>query len=115
MGLVGCQETLTLQVITVPTFLIREFDDFAAKGDKNEDELKKKADEVVKRFSLIDMADMARKTSLGGNIQDPASVMNQATKLQADYAAKRITEQEYKKRMTELNAARQSAERANVQ
>lgn len=98
---------------------IREFDDFAAKGDKNEDELKKKADEVVKRFSLIDMADMARKTSLGGNIQDPASVMNsvmnQATKLQADYAAKRITEQEYKKRMTELNAARQAAERANVQ
>lgn len=95
---------------------LREYDDFAAKGDKKDDELKKKADEVVKRHSLIDMADMARKTSMGA-ANDPVVVLEnvrtRASKVQADYAAKRITEAEYQKSMGELNALRQSAERAN--
>lgn len=96
----------------------REYDDFAASGKRTDQELRQKAEDVVSRLSLVDMANLARKTSLGGNTRDPASVMTnvqaRAERLQADYTSKRITEQEYKKDMTELNELRKSAERANA-
>jgi hypothetical protein len=93
----------------------REYDDYAANGKPSDADLRKKADEILKRHSLVDMVDMARRTSIEVR-NDPKSqldeVQKKATKLQVDRDAGRITPQKYNTEAAKLNEAKKSAERA---
>jgi hypothetical protein len=98
---------------------LQEYDDYVVSGKRTDEDLRKKADEVVKKYSLINMADLARKTAPGAKEDDPASVIDalaaQARKLGEDKQANRISEDEYRKKLAELNAARRMAEKASGQ
>lgn len=93
---------------------LREYDDFAAKGDKTGKELKDKADEVVKRRAVVDMVEMARNTSMGGDINNPSVVLQgvqvQAAKAREDLAARRINEKDYEACLVRLNSVRNKAQ-----
>lgn len=95
---------------------MREFDDFAAAGKRTDEELRKKSEEVVQRFSLIDMNALAQRTGIGSR-NSPQTTLEQirvkAQQTDADYKAGRITQQEFNKRMADLNEARKAAEKAN--
>ena len=94
---------------------IREFEDFAAAGKRTDQELREKADDILKRQSLVDMVDLARKTSAGvrNTPEDQLEALrNDAARLQQERSSNRISEAEYQKRMKELNNARVAAERA---
>ncbi len=94
---------------------IREFDDYAAVGNRTDKELREKADEVVKRYSMIDMARIARETGLGAQPtpeQQLEALRQRALELISKKEAKTISESQFKKEMERLNKAREAAEKA---
>lgn len=94
---------------------IREFDDFANVGQPKPGELRAKADEIVKRLSLVDMTEIARRTSAGAQPSPELqlqAIAADAAKLIADRDANKIPQAEFNRKMEALNRARQAAERA---
>lgn len=94
---------------------LREYEDFAADGKRSDEDLRKKANEVVKRYALLDMEALATSTGLGAQT-DPKKVidanMAEGEKLMQRRAAGAISEQDFKKRMEELNRSTKAAEKA---
>jgi hypothetical protein len=100
---------------------IKEFDDWfdghrrATGKDPEDAAIEAKAKEVVGRFALIDMNELARSTGLGSR-NDPAEQLKQvqarAEKLLADREAKKIAPAEFNRKMADLNKLRQAAEKA---
>lgn len=93
---------------------MREYDDFAqANPQATGTELRAKADDVLKRLSIVDMQDLARRTSLGAR-NDPQTILDEisgkAARYKADLDKKKINQVEYNKKMDELNKARKAAE-----
>lgn len=95
--------------------VLREFDDFATSGKRTDDELRKKSDEIAKRFAIVDMVDLAKKTSVGAR-NDPKvqldAIAARGTKLMADLEAKKITPDKFNREMASLKHAKDAAERA---
>jgi hypothetical protein len=94
---------------------VREYDDFALSGDRAPKELRDKAEEIQRRFALVDMAELARKTSAGAQPtpeQQLKSIAEEATKLLADKEAKKVSDADFNRRMSNLNKARIAAEKA---
>ena len=94
---------------------IREFDDYANEGNRSPAELRAKADDVVKRFSMVDMADLARRTGLGGRATPQEQItanLAEAERLMADRKAKKISEADFKKKMNVLERSTAAAEKA---
>lgn len=94
---------------------MREYDDFAASGKRTDAELQDKADAVVRRFSMIDMNDLAATSGLGAR-NDPQKVLDdiysKAQSAKDDFDTGRITKEQFDKRMTELKKAKDAAEKA---
>lgn len=99
---------------------MREYDDFAKAADRSDAELRSEADRILRDYSLVDMVQIARKTSIGGRqattSTDPQKVLDdlraRAERLKADYDAGRIPVQQYNREMSELNKLRKAAEAA---
>lgn len=94
---------------------VREFDDFAATGNPTAADLRAKADEVVKRYAMVDMTELARKTGLGAQ-RGPAEIIAannaEARRLMEQKDAKQISERDFKKKMEALNKSSKAAEKA---
>lgn len=92
---------------------LREFDDYVATGKRTDEEISKKADEILKRRSLVDMVSLVEKTGIGTRqIKDlKPEIVKRVEQLNADLAAKRITVGEYNKRKDELNRQRKAVEK----
>lgn len=94
---------------------IREYDDFASSGKHTDQELRDKSNEIVKRLALVNMTDLATKTSAGVR-NDPKSQLEELVKrgaqLQTDLDAKRLSPQKFNQEMAKLNAAKKAAEDA---
>lgn len=96
---------------------IREFDDYAGAANRSEADLRTKADDVVKRYSLVDMAKLARDTGLGAQPtpeQQLVTIGRQALDLVQQKEAKKISESEFKRKMSALDRARKAAEKAQA-
>lgn len=94
---------------------VREFDDYAGAANRTDAELRTKADEVVKRYSMVDMAALARQTGLGARADPQEQIdanLAEARRLMADREAKKISEAEFKRKMRELDRSTAAAERA---
>ena len=95
---------------------VREFDDFASANPKATDkELRDKANDIQKRFSLVDMAKLAQDTSVGAQPTPEAqlkSVEAQAIQLMQDRDAKKISQQDFSRKMADLDKVRRAAEKA---
>jgi hypothetical protein len=91
---------------------VKEFEDYAAGKQRTDGELEIKSQEVVRRYALIDMNDLARSTGLGAR-SDPQKVLQEirekGMKALDDLRAGRITQSEYDKRASELKKARDAA------
>lgn len=95
--------------------VIREYDDFAKAGNKTDAELRTAAENLIKRYTMVDMVELARRTASGAQPTPSAQldgIAKDAALLKADFDAKRISKAEYDKRMLNLNNARKAAERA---
>lgn len=94
---------------------LRELDDYVAGGKRTDEEVRKKANEVVSRYQIIDMNDLITKTGLGAR-NDPQMTLDritgEASRLQREVEAKRMSKGDFDKRMTNLNAQRKAAEAA---
>jgi hypothetical protein len=94
---------------------VREYDDFAASGKRTDQELRDKSNEVVKRMALVNMTDLAQKTSVGAR-SDPKTQLEELAKrgekLKADLDAERISPSKFNQEMAKLNTARKAAEAA---
>lgn len=94
---------------------VREFDDFMQVGKPTNKEIREKAEEIQRRYALVDMADLARKTAAGAQPTPQMqlkTIQEQAMQLIADKEAKKISDQDFTKKMGALNRARVAAERA---
>lgn len=102
---------------------LQEYDDWytmrrdALKRDPDPPEIRAKSREIVKRISIINMEDMIRKTAPGASQQsDPQKEMDRikadVQRVMKDRDEKRITPEEYQKRMRELQKQREAAEKA---
>lgn len=94
---------------------IREYDDFALKGNPTDQDLRNKADAVLKKFSMVNMVDLANKTSAGAQPtpqQQLETVAKEAQQLISDRDTKKITPQEFNRKMDTLNRTRKAAEKA---
>ena len=94
---------------------IREFDDYAQGAQRSDAELREKANEIQRRFALVDMTELARQTAAGVQTTPEGqlkAIQADAERLIADHEAKKISTPEFRRRMTELDRARQAAERA---
>lgn len=95
--------------------VIREFDDFALSGTRTDADLRTKADEILKKWTLVDMVDLAKKTGLGGRptpeLQLEANTA-EAARLMAERESGRIPPQEFNRRMEALDKSSRAAERA---
>lgn len=95
--------------------VIREYDDYAMSGQRTDAELREKADSLLKKYTMVDMVDLARKTAAGAQPtpqQQLEAVQKDAEKLIAQRDAKTITQQEFNRRMEALNKTRRAAEKA---
>jgi hypothetical protein len=95
---------------------VREFDDFAGAAQRTDAELREKSNDIQKRYALVDMADLARRTASGiqpSPEQQLKTIAADAEKLIADHDAKRLTTPEFNRRMADLNKAREAAEKAS--
>lgn len=94
---------------------IREFDDFAKSGQRSEADLRGKAEDILKRRSMVDMIDLAQRTGVE-NRPTPAQTIEaidrSIVQADADFKANKITKAERDKRIQNLNKQRQAAERA---
>lgn len=94
---------------------IREFEDYAGAGKRTPEELRAKADDVVKRYSMVDMADLARKTGLGARAAPAEQIsanLAEAERLMADRKSNKISEADFRKKMRALDRSTAAAERA---
>ena len=94
---------------------IREFDDFMTVGKPTNKDIREKAEEIQKRYSLVDMADLARRTAIGPQPTPELQLQSlaaEAQRLMEQKDAKKITLPEFNRRMADLNKAREAAERA---
>ncbi len=95
---------------------VREYDDFATANPKAADaDLRAKADDIQKRYSLVDMAKLARETSVGARPTPEAQlkeVQIRAERLIADRDAKKISTQDFNRKMADLDKLRRAAEKA---
>lgn len=94
---------------------VREFDDFAGVGKPTDKDLREKAEEIQKRYALVDMVDLARRTAAGAQPtpeQQLEALRAQGQSLMDDFQAKKIGEPEFKRKMADLDRARQAAEKA---
>lgn len=96
---------------------VKEFDDWvlSQKETPADADLEKKAQAVVKKYSLIDMQDLVRKTGVGMS-SDPevaiAQIMEAGKRLKSELETGRITKQEFDRRAADLNRQLQAAQRA---
>lgn len=95
---------------------IREYDDYAtATPQATEKDLRGKADDILKRLSIVDMQDLATKTSLGAR-NDPQRILDEAAgkaaRYKTDLEKGRMNRTEFNKKMDELNKTRKAAEAA---
>lgn len=94
---------------------MREFDDFTAEKSRSPQELRERSTEIVRRFTVADMEEIVKKTGRGWR-GGPAQILEQAAAdavgLQQELKMKRITEENFKKRMDQLNEIRKKAEAA---
>lgn len=94
---------------------VREYDDFNLGGQRTPEELRTKATEITGRFAMVNMEDLARRTSLGYQ-NSPQQVLDGARaeglRLQQQLDKKQITKAEFDKKMAGLNQARVAAEAA---
>lgn len=97
---------------------MREIDDFVAGGPggkRTDEEIRKRTDEVVKKYQLIDMNDLVTKTGMGVR-NDPQATLDRVAgegqRLQRDRDAKRISDADFNKKMRALNDQRRAAEAA---
>lgn len=102
---------------------LKELDDWvvsvreSTKKDPEDKAIETKTQEVVKRYTLVDMADLARRSGLGAQPTPEAqleTVRLQGEKLLADREAKRITQAEFNRKMAELDKVRKAAEKARA-
>jgi hypothetical protein len=94
---------------------LREYDDFANAGKRTDDELRKKSEEITRRYAMVNMADLAKRTSAGAREEPKAqleALAKRGEQLKADLDAKRITQQKFNQEMASLNRARSAAEQA---
>jgi hypothetical protein len=95
---------------------IREYDDYALQAgvERQPKELREKADDILKRLSIVNMVDIARKTGIEGR-NDPQQVLDaitgKALRLRQDFEQKRISKVDFDKKMQALNDARKAAEK----
>lgn len=98
---------------------IIEFDDWfesmrTAKQQPTPDEVSKKASELLRKFALVDMNALAKKTSLGAR-NDPSQVLNdirrQAEVLIDQRQKGTLSRVQFNHQMSELNKARLAAEK----
>lgn len=95
---------------------MREFDDFARAGNRSEPELRQKADDIIKRRSMVDMVDLANRTGIAARPtpeQTIAAIDEQIVKLSEDFKANKITKADRDKRIQLLTKQRQAAEKSN--
>jgi hypothetical protein len=96
--------------------VIREFDDYALKNpNANPEEIRAQADGLLKKYTMVDMVDLARKTAAGAQPtpqQQLDTIGAETMKLIQDRDAKRISPQEFNRKMEPLNRARKAAEKA---
>lgn len=95
---------------------MREFDDFAAGGQRSEAELRAKADDIIKRRSMVDMIDLAKRTGIAARAtpeQTVQAIDQQIIAEDAAFKANKITKAERDKRIQNLNKQRAAAEKAN--
>lgn len=97
--------------------VMREFDDYAMTGKRTDEELRTAADSILKKYVMVDMVDLARKTSAGVRAtpeEQLTALQQQAEKLIADRDAKVISPQEFNRKMEPINRARKAAEKAKA-
>lgn len=91
---------------------IREYDDFASKGNRTDEQLRIEANRILKKLSMVDMVDLAKKTSASAR-NDPQkqidALKEEADKLGKAYEEDKITATEYNRKLAELNKARKAA------
>ena len=96
--------------------VIREFDDFAqTHPNAKPEEIRTAANDILKKWTLVDMVDLARATSAGVQT-DPQKQIDanvaEAGRLMDQLQAKQITEPDFRKKMDKLNASTKAAEKA---
>lgn len=95
--------------------VIREYDDYAMSGQRTDAELREKADAVLKKYTMVDMVELARQTASGAKPTPEMqlkSINEEAQRLMADRAANKITQQVFNQKMEPLNRLRKAAEKA---
>jgi hypothetical protein len=98
---------------------MREYEDFANQGNRSDDELRKKVDDVVRNHSMVNMEAIARKSSLGGRAASkPDQVIEQIDRAGRELMEKRktgkITPREFNRELAKLKAAKDAAEKARA-
>lgn len=96
---------------------MREFDDYANDGKRSDAELRAKADDITKRWSLTNMADLAKRTSAEVR-NDPKvqleSLQRRAAQLKTEFDGKKITQQKFNQEMANINKAVKAAQAAET-
>lgn len=94
---------------------IKEFDDYAAGDKRSDDELSKKANEVIYKYAQVDMNDLAKKSGLGAQ-NSPDEILKRLIirrdNLNEKLKSGDITKQEYDNQMADLIRAKEAAEKA---
>lgn len=95
--------------------VIREYEDFANGGKRTDAELREHADGLLKKYTQIDMIDLAKKTASGARPtpeKQLESISADEDALAKDFEAKKITQQEFNRKAETLKRARRAAEKA---
>lgn len=95
---------------------IREYDDFARGGNRSDEDLRKKADQIIKDRALVDVVDIAQRTGVGARANPQLTVEAIDRQIVAEnesFKAGKISEPERNRRIQRLNQQRSAAERAN--
>jgi hypothetical protein len=95
--------------------VLREFDDFANSGKRTDDELRKKSDELLERYTMVNMVELARRTASGAQRtpQDQLKAIDaEEAQLVTDFETKKITKEQFNRKADTLKKARAAAQRA---
>ena len=95
--------------------VIREYDDYALGNNRKPEELRAKADELLKRYSLVNMIDLAKQTAAGAQSSPQAQIdanLAEAERLMQMKQEGRISDQEFNRKMGLLNKSTKAAEEA---
>ena len=94
---------------------LREYEDFASEKQRTGPELREKADELVKKYTVINMEELVRSTGMANQPTPEQTIerLNQrAEELKKQREEKKIDQYKFNREMEKLNRAKKAAEKA---